>query len=87
MVLIIGESFFYHYVQHGPWVGDGHLGLLLITGSHHKVLRKGVGKDTPDAVSVQLKGPPEVQRSDRCDVRKMEMHCSICQFPLLDDLS
>lgn len=77
MVLIVGESLFYHDVQYGPWVGDGHLGLLLITGSHHKVLRKGVGEDTPDAVSVQLKGPPEVQRSDRCDVCKMEMYCSI----------
>lgn len=64
VVLIVGKPLLHHDVQHGPRVRDGHLGLLLITGSHHKVLREGVGEDTPDTISVQLQGPPEVQRKN-----------------------
>lgn len=62
VVLIVGKSLFYHDVQHGTRVGDSHLGLLLVTGLHHKVLREGIGEDTPDTISVQLKRPPVSQR-------------------------
>ena len=62
VVLIVGESLLHHDVQHGSGVGDGHLGLLLIVRFNHKVLREGVGEDTPDPVSVQLQGPPEKQK-------------------------
>lgn len=59
MVLVVGESLLYHDVQHGPWVRHGHLGLLLVAGFHHKVLRKSVGEHTPDTISVQFQWPPE----------------------------
>lgn len=48
-----------HDIEHGSWITDGHLWLLLIGGFYDKVLRKGVGKNTPDTISVQLQRPPK----------------------------
>lgn len=47
-----------HDIEHGSWITDGHLWLLLIGGLYDKVLRKSVGKNTPDTISVQLQRPP-----------------------------
>lgn len=43
-----------HDVQHGPGVGDGHLGLFCASCLDDKVLRKAVGQDAPYSVGVQL---------------------------------
>lgn len=59
VVLVISEALLHHDVQHRSRVGNGHLGLLLIAGLYHKVLRKSVGEDTPDTIGVQLKGSPD----------------------------
>lgn len=47
-----------HDVQHGPRVGDGHLGLLHARRCDDKVFRKAVGQDAPYPICVQLQGPP-----------------------------
>ncbi len=52
-----------HDIQHGSWITDGHLCLLLIGGFYDKVLRKGVGKNTPDTISVQLQRPPKEEEN------------------------
>lgn len=76
MVLIVGKSLLHHDIQHGTRIGDGHLGLLLITGLHHKVFREGVGEDTPDTISVQLQWPPEEGKFKR-NTLQCEIHFSL----------
>lgn len=43
-----------HDVQHGPRVGDGHLGLFHASCLDDKVFREAVGQDAPYSICVQL---------------------------------
>ena len=61
VVLVVGVLVLHHDVEHGPGVGDGHLGLLARLGRlDDVVLREGGGQDAPDPVRVELERPADL---------------------------
>ena len=59
LVLIVGEVVVDHHVQHGPRVGEGDLGLLVVCRVDVEVFWETGGENAPNAVRVQLQRASE----------------------------